>query len=92
MEKGHKEVSTSQAGRRRGTPLETPTARSLVAAMSAEELRLYNQITVEISLEMSDSEATTTIEEVDNVIDFTWGAVCCWALPPRFIVGEAVPL
>ena len=44
MAKGHEEVLTSQAGRRRGTPWETPTASSLVVAMYAEELRLYNQI------------------------------------------------
>ena len=42
MEKGYEEVSSSQAGCRRGTPLETPIASSLVAAMSTEELRLYN--------------------------------------------------
>ena len=35
MERGHEEVSTSQARRRRGIPRETPTVCSLVAAMSA---------------------------------------------------------
>ena len=40
--------------------------------MSAEELRLYNQIPAKINLEMSDGVATTTIEEADNVIYFTW--------------------
>ena len=40
MARGHEEVLTSQAGRRRGTPRETLTTSSLVAAMSAEELRL----------------------------------------------------
>ena len=35
MARAHEEVSTSQAGRRRGTLRETPTARSLVAAMYA---------------------------------------------------------
>ena len=38
----HEEVSISQIGCRRGTPWETPTVSSLVAAMSVEELRLYN--------------------------------------------------
>ena len=51
MTRGHEEVSTSQAGRRRGTLRETPTASSLVATMSVEELRLYRQIPAEISLE-----------------------------------------
>ena len=40
MERGHEEVSTSQAGHRRGTPLEMPTTSSRVVAMSVEELRL----------------------------------------------------
>ena len=42
MARGYEEVSTSQVRRRRGTPCETPTASSLVAAMSIEELRLYD--------------------------------------------------
>ena len=42
MARGHEEVSTSQARRRRGPPREMPTASSLVVAMYAEELRLYN--------------------------------------------------
>ena len=39
--RGHEEASTSQAGRKRGTPRESPTASSLVAAMSVEELRSF---------------------------------------------------
>ena len=38
MASGQEEVLTSQTGRRRGTPRETPTASSLVATMSVEEL------------------------------------------------------
>ena len=45
--RGHEEVLTSQAGCRRGTPREKPTASSLVTTMSAEELRLYIQIPAE---------------------------------------------
>ena len=71
MERCHEEVSTSQFGRRRGTPQETPTASSLVAAMSAEELWLYSQILIEISLETSDNTTTTTIREAENVVYFT---------------------
>ena len=71
MARGHEEVSNSQAGRQRGTPRETPTASCLVTAMSTEELRLYNQVLVEISLEMSDGLATSTVEEEDNAIYFT---------------------
>ena len=71
MVKGHEEVSTSQAGRRKGTSQETPTASSLVAAMSAEELRLYNQIPVEISLETLDDASTSIFGEADNIVYFT---------------------
>ena len=71
MERGHEEVLTSQARHRRGTPWETPTASSLVAAMSVEELRLYNKIFAEISLEMSDGAATSTFGEANNVVYFT---------------------
>ena len=71
MARGHGEVSTSQAGRRRGTPLEIHIASSLVVAMFIEELRLYSQIPVEIRLETSDGAATTTVGEADNVVYFT---------------------
>ena len=71
MAKGHKEVSTSQARHRRGTPRETPNAISLVVVMPTEELRLYSQIPTEINLKMSDNATTTTVKEADNVVYFT---------------------
>ena len=71
MEIGHEEVSTSQVKRKRGTHREKPTASSLVAAMYVEELRLYNQIPIEISLETLDSVATSTIGEASNSVYFT---------------------
>ena len=71
MTRCHEEVPTSQARRRRGTPRETPTARSLVATMSAQELRLDSQIPAKINLEMSDSVATSTVGDVGNVVYFT---------------------
>ena len=43
MARGHEEVLTNQVERRRGTPWEMPTASSLVHAMFAEKLRLYNK-------------------------------------------------
>ena len=70
MTRGHKEVSTNQARRMRGTPRETLIASSLVAAMSTKELRLYNQMSVEISLKMLDGAATTIVVEADNVVYF----------------------
>ena len=42
MTRGYEEVSNSQVRHWRGTPRETSTVSSLVAAMSTEELRLYN--------------------------------------------------
>ena len=78
MARGHGEVSTSQAGRRRGTPLEIPIASSLVVAMFIEELRLYSQIPVEIRLETSDGAATTTVGEADNVVYFTREYFTAW--------------
>ena len=71
MARGHEEVSTNQAGHRRGTPQEKPTASSLVAAMSAKELRLYSQIPAEISLETSDGATTSNFGEADNGTYFT---------------------
>ena len=44
MERGHEEASTSQAGRKRGTPRETPTISSLVTAMCVEDLRSLRQV------------------------------------------------
>ena len=60
MARGYKEVSNSQAGCQRGTPQETLTTSSLVVVTSVEELRLYNQVLVEINLEMSNDPTTST--------------------------------
>ena len=64
-------ISTNQAGRSRGIPRETPTASSLVVALSADELRLYSEIPAKISLETSYGATTSTIGEADNVVYFT---------------------
>ena len=42
MERGYEEISTNQAGRKRGTPWETPTVSSLVDAISVKELRSFS--------------------------------------------------
>ena len=54
MARGHEETSTSQAGRRRGTPLEMPTVSSLFAAMSVGEFRSFSQVPTDIILEVAD--------------------------------------
>ena len=87
MARGYEEVSNSQDGHRRGTPREMPTASSLVAAMSIEELRLYNQVYVEISLEMSDGPTASTIGKADNAIYFTQEQ---FAVGVRFLVPSLV--
>ena len=56
---------------RRGTPQESPTTSSLVAAMSIEELRSFYQVPDDISLKLSDGAAVSTIGGVDNVVYFT---------------------
>ena len=48
-----------------------PTASSLVAAMSIEELRLYSHVPAEISLEILNDPVSLTIGEVDNAIYLT---------------------
>ena len=71
MARGHGEVLTSQAGRRRGTPRETSTASNIVAVMSVEELRLYSLVPAEICLEVLDGPTTLIVGEANNAIYFT---------------------
>ena len=59
-------------------PPETPTTSSLVVVMSAEGLRLYNQVPAKISLEISDYPATLTVAEADNAIYFTRELFTTW--------------
>ena len=71
MLRGHEEASTSHAGRKRGTPRETPTESSLVTSMSTEDLRSFRQVLVAIRLEMLDGATTSTMGATDNVVYFT---------------------
>ena len=71
MARGQEETSTNQAGCRKGTPRESPTVSSLIAAMSAEELRSFCQVNADISLELSDRVAVSTVRWVDNTVYFT---------------------
>ena len=71
MARGQEETSTSQVGRRRGTPRESPIASSLVAAMSVEELRSFCQVPVDISMELSDRATVSTVGGENNAIYFT---------------------
>ena len=71
MVRGHEEASTNQAGCKRGTPRETPTVSTLVAAMSVEDLRSFRQVPTAIRLEESDRTTTSTMGVADNVVYFT---------------------
>ena len=83
MARGHKEASTSQARHKRGTPRETPTASSLVAAMFVEDLRSFRQVPATIRLDMSNGAATSTMRVTNNVVYFT---------RKQFVVGLCLPI
>ena len=71
MARGEEETSTSRAERRRGDPWESPTTSSLIAAMFVEELRFFCQVPVDISLELLDGAAVSTVGWANNNIYFT---------------------
>ena len=83
MARGHVEASTSQAGRKRGTTREMPTVRSLVVAMSVEDLRSFRQVPSAIRLEVLDGTTTSTIGATDNAIYFT---------QEQFAIGLCLPI
>ena len=83
MARGHKEASTSQAGRKRRTPRETPTASSLVGVMSVEHLRSFKQVPTSIRLEMADGATTSTMGATDNAVYFT---------REQFVTGLCLPI
>ena len=71
MEKGQEETSTGQVRRRRGPSRESPTASSLIASMSVEELRSFYRVLDGINLELSDGPIFSTVREADKAIYFT---------------------
>ena len=91
MARGQEEISTSQAGRRRGPSLNTPYASSLISSLSMEELRSYYQIPNNIDFELSDDPTKSIVNEEDIVAYFTGGTARSWASLPHFISGKAVP-
>ena len=72
MMRGQEETSTSQVRHRKGSSHESPTASSLVASMSIEELRSFCRVPDSISLEFSDGPARSIVGQADNTIYFTW--------------------
>ena len=71
MARGQEETSTNQVGHRRGTTRETSSSSSLVAAMFVEELRSFCQVLADISLELSNGTAVSTVGGAYNAIYFT---------------------
>ena len=80
---GQEETFTSQVGRKMGTLRESPTISSLVAAMSIEDLRSFCQVLANISLELLDEEAISTVRGADNVVYFT---------QEQFVTGLRFPI
>ena len=71
MARGQEETSTSQAGRKRGPALGTPSASSIISSLSMEELRVYYEIPYDIGLELLEGEAMSTHGEEHNAVCFT---------------------
>ena len=71
MARGEEYSSTNQVGRRRLTPRESPTASSLVTAMSVEELRFFCQVLANIGLKLSDGVAMSIVGWANNSVYFT---------------------
>ena len=71
MTRDQEETSTSQVGRRKGPTGSCPTASSLVDSMSMEELRSFYRVPDDISLELSDGMAFSTIGQANNAVYFT---------------------
>ena len=57
--------------RRKGSSQKLPTTSSLVSSMSMEELRSFCRVLDDISLELSDEPACSTVGQADNVVYFT---------------------
>ena len=83
MARVQEETSTSQAGRRKGTTWEMPSASNLVVATSVGELRSFCQVPVNISLELAYGTAVSTVGGADNAIYFT---------REQFIAGLLFPI
>ena len=70
--RGQEETSTSEIVRKKGSIWELPTTSSLVSSMSMEELRSFCQVPDDISLELSDGPACSTVGQAHNAIYITW--------------------
>ena len=71
MTRGQEETSTNQVGYNRGSSRESPIVSSLVDSMSVEKLRSFCRVPDDISLELSNRLAFSTVRQADNVVYFT---------------------
>ena len=71
MARGQEETSTSQAGRRQGPSLESPSASSIISSLSMDEVRSYCQILEDIDFELLEGPAESTVDEEHNAVFFT---------------------
>ena len=60
-----------QAGCRRGSGRDTPSARNIISSLSIQKLRSYCQIPDNIDIELPDGPAESTISEGDGAVYFT---------------------
>ena len=71
MTRGEEEISTSQAGRKRGPACGTRSASSIVSSLTMEELRTYCEIPDNIDLKLMEKLDESTLGGEHNVMFFT---------------------
>ena len=70
MARGQEETSTSQAGCRRRSSRESPSASSIISSLSMDEVRSYCQIPEDIEFELSEGPTESTVGEEYNTVFF----------------------
>ena len=71
MARGQEETSTNQAGRKRGTPSGVAYCKLPGRCYVRRGVEVLLQVLAEISLELSDGAAVSTIGGASNVVYFT---------------------
>ena len=98
MTRGQEETSTSLVGRRREPSRESPTASSIVASMSVEELKSSYRVLDDMNLQLSNGPTFSTVGEANNTIyltreQFTAGLHChVSSLVKQFLHVTQAPL
>ena len=71
MARGHKEISTSQVGRKRGPTRGMPSTSNIISSLSMEELRTYCEIPYDIDVMLSEGQTENTVGTKYNAMFFT---------------------